>query len=83
METALAFGLFVGGNIMNNEEIKEKILNKKIKINRNYIDRFSSNEIEKNRIIIFRLNEDNYANSIKKNNISKETFFISVLFNFM
>jgi hypothetical protein len=67
MESALAFGLFVGGNVMNNDEIKEKILENNVKINRNYIDRFNSNEIEKNRIIIFRLNEDNYVNSIKRN----------------
>lgn len=65
---SIGLGLGLSGNIMNEDNINKNNIDKTIKqINRNYINRYNSNEIEKNRNIIYSLNEDNYIKSIKPN----------------
>ena len=66
--SSIALGLGLSGNILKDDNINKNNIDKTIKqINRNYINRYNSNEIEKNRNIIYSLNEDNYIKSIKPN----------------
>ena len=66
--SSIALGLGLSGNILRDDNINKNNIDKTIKkINRNYIDRYNSNEVEKNRNIIYSLNEDNYIKSIKPN----------------
>lgn len=66
--SSIALGLGLSGNILRDDNINKNNIDKTIKqINRNYINRYNSNEIEKNRNIIYSLNEDNYIKSIKPN----------------
>jgi len=66
--SSIALGLGLSGNILKNDNINKNNIDKTIKqINRNYINRYNSNEIEKNRNIIYSLNEENYIKSIKPN----------------
>ena len=66
--SSIALGLGLSGNILKDDNINQNNIDKTIKqINRNYINRYNSNEIEKNRNIIYSLNEDNYIKSIKPN----------------
>ena len=66
--STIALGLGLSGNILKDDNINNNNIDKTIKqINRNYINRYNSNEIEKNRNIIYSLNEDNYIKSIKPN----------------
>lgn len=66
--SSIALGLGLSGNIIKDDNINKNNIDKTIKqINRNYINRYNSNEIEKNRNIIYSLNEDNYIKSIKPN----------------
>ena len=66
--TTIALGLGLSGNILKDDNINKNNINNTItKINRNYINRYNSNEIEKNRNIIYSLNEENYIKSIKQN----------------
>jgi hypothetical protein len=61
-------GLLTFGYITSKKEEPERINNKKIKTyNRNYYDMYNSDEISKNKEIIYKLNEKNYEKSIKKN----------------
>ena len=54
-------GLITTGYITSKSEEPKIINNEKIKTyNRNYYDRFNSNEIVKNKEIIYKLNENNY-----------------------
>ena len=66
--STIALGLGLSGNILKDENINKNNIDKTIKqINRNYINRYNSNEVEKNRNIIYSLNEENYNKSIKPN----------------
>lgn len=68
--SSIALGLGLSGNILKDDNINKNniFIDKTIKqINRNYINRYNSNEIEKNRNIIYSLNEENYIKSIKPN----------------
>jgi len=66
--SSIALGLGLSGNILKDDNINKNNIDKTIKqINRNYINRYNSNEIEKNRNIIYSLNEENYIKSIKPN----------------
>ena len=66
--SSIALGLGLSGNILRDDNINKNNIDKTIKqINRNYINRYNSNEIEKNRNIIYSLNEENYIKSIKPN----------------
>jgi len=66
--SSIALGLGLSGNILKDENINKNNIDKTIKqINRNYINRYNSNEVEKNRNIIYSLNEENYNKSIKPN----------------
>jgi len=66
--SSIALGLGLSGNILRDDNINKNNIDKTIKqINRNYINRYNSNEVEKNRNIIYSLNEDNYIKSIKPN----------------
>jgi hypothetical protein len=66
--SSIALGLGLSGNILKDDNINKNNIDKTIKqINRNYINRYNSNEVEKNRNIIYSLNEDNYIKSIKPN----------------
>ena len=61
-------GLITTGYITSKSEEPKIINNEKIKTyNRNYYDRFNSNEIVKNKEIIYKLNENNYIDSTHKN----------------
>ena len=64
----IAGGLLSLGYITSKPENKKIINNEKIKTyNRNYYDTFNSNEVSKNREIMYKLNENNYIDSTKKN----------------
>ena len=66
--SSIALGLGLSGNILKDDNKNNIFIDKTIKqINRNYINRYNSNEIEKNRNIIYSLNEENYIKSIKPN----------------
>ena len=60
-------GLLTTGYITSKKEEPKIKNNEKIKTyNRNYFDRFNSNEIVKNKEIIYQLNENNYTDSTHK-----------------
>ena len=64
----IAGGLLSLGYIISKSEKPKIINNEKIKIyNRNNYDTFNSNGVLKNREIMYKLNENNYIESTKKN----------------
>ena len=61
-------GLLTLGYITSKKEEPKIINNEKIKTyNRNYYDMYNSDEVSKNREIIYKLNENNYIKSKEKN----------------